>query len=123
MWDQLFDGHTRVLLERDYLRPWLAHQRWYSSTATGCGSEQIRVEDSIVLRRGPDPHFLVTLHVKCDDGSEQRYAVPLALAGSELADAIAKDTPQRVRRQHHRRAARRVVRSADRRERAPAARR
>ena len=35
VWDQLFDGHTRVLLERDYLRPWLAHQRWYTSTATG----------------------------------------------------------------------------------------
>jgi maltose alpha-D-glucosyltransferase / alpha-amylase len=96
VWDQLFDGHTRVLLERDYLRSWLAHQRWYSSTATGCGSEQIRIEDWIALRRGPDPHFLVTLHVKCVDGSEQRYALPLALAGSELADAISKDAPQRV---------------------------
>jgi maltose alpha-D-glucosyltransferase/alpha-amylase len=96
VWDQLFDSHTRVLLERDYLRPWLAHQRWYTSTATGCGSEQIRVEDWMALRRGPDPHFLITLHVKCADGSEQRYAVPLALASGGLAEAIAKDTPQRV---------------------------
>ena len=123
VWDQLFDSHTRVLLERDYLRPWLTHQRWYTSTATGCGNEQIRVEDWIILRRGPDPHFLITLHVTCDDGSEQRYALPLALASGELADAITKDSPQRIVAQHHRRAARRVVRSADRRERAAAARR
>ena len=34
--------------------------------------------------------------MKCDDGNEQRYALPLALASGELADAIAKDTPQRI---------------------------
>jgi maltose alpha-D-glucosyltransferase/alpha-amylase len=96
VWDQLFDSHTRVLLERDYLRPWLVHQRWYTSTATGCGNEKIRIEDWIILRRGSDPHFLVTLHVTCDDGSEQRYAVPLALASGALAEAIAKDSPHRM---------------------------
>jgi maltose alpha-D-glucosyltransferase/alpha-amylase len=96
VWDQLFDSHTRVLLERDYLRQWLTHQRWYTSTATGCGNERIRVEDSMILRRGPDPHFLITLHVTCDDGSEQRYALPLALASGGLAEAITKDSPQRI---------------------------
>jgi maltose alpha-D-glucosyltransferase / alpha-amylase len=94
VWEQLFDGHTRTLLEREYLRPYLANQRWYAATA--CGAERVRIEDWTTLRHGRDPHFLITLLVQCTDGTEQRYAVPLAMASDEFGDAIAKDTPARI---------------------------
>jgi maltose alpha-D-glucosyltransferase / alpha-amylase len=94
VWDQFFDVHTRTLLEREYLRPWLANQRWYSSTAGV--AQAVRIEDWITLRRGPEPQFLITVHIRCDDGTEQRCALPIAMAADEAADTIAKESPRRV---------------------------
>jgi maltose alpha-D-glucosyltransferase/alpha-amylase len=94
VWDQILDGHIRVLLEREYLLPFLARQRWF--LATVCGMPRIRVEDWITLRSGRLPVFLMFVAVECTDGTEEHYSIPITMAEGTVADDVLREQPQRV---------------------------
>jgi maltose alpha-D-glucosyltransferase/alpha-amylase len=94
VWDQILDGHVRVLLEREYLLAFLTRQRWF--TATVCGTPRIRIEDWITLKGGRLPVFLLFVAVECTDGSDEHYAIPLATADDHTVDTVLREIPQRV---------------------------
>ncbi len=94
VWDQLLEGHIRTLLERDYLLSYLTAQRWFTSTV--CGTPAVRIDDWCVLRKGRDPQFLLIVAIECTNGQEERYALALASASEENADAILKNAPHQV---------------------------
>src|SRR4051812_11030554 len=63
------------------LAAWLPQQRWFGGKSRRIAA--VRVDDSIDLGDGT----LHVVHVTLDDGSEQRYAVPLQPA-SVPTDAL-----------------------------------
>jgi maltose alpha-D-glucosyltransferase/alpha-amylase len=100
VWDQLLDGYVRTLLERRYLQPYLARQSWFTSTV--CGAAPIRIADWIVLRpgstgnKGPDPLFLLFVCVACEDGGDERYVLPLAMASNAAAETVRQEAPHTI---------------------------
>jgi maltose alpha-D-glucosyltransferase/alpha-amylase len=94
VWDQLLDGHIRTLLEKRYLQPYLARQRWFTSTV--CGTPTMRIDDWVVLRKGPDPLFLLMVTVECTDGTDERYVLPLAMVSNAAADKVRKEAPHTI---------------------------
>jgi maltose alpha-D-glucosyltransferase / alpha-amylase len=94
VWDQILDGHIRVLLEREYLLPFLTRQRWFVSTV--CSTPRIRIEDWVTLRSRRLPVFLLFIAVQCTDGTDEHYAIPLTTVEGTEVDTVLRDTPQRV---------------------------
>ncbi len=94
VWDQILDGHVRVLLEREYLLPFLSRQRWFTSTV--CTTPRIRIEDWVTLKGGRLPIFLLFVSVECTDGTDEHYAIPLATADDANAETVLRETSSRV---------------------------
>jgi maltose alpha-D-glucosyltransferase/alpha-amylase len=94
VWDQILDGHVRVLLEREYLLPFLQRQRWFVSTV--CTTPRIHIEDWIALKSGRLPVFLLFVAVECTDGTEEHYTIPLAMAEGANVDTVLREIPTRV---------------------------
>jgi len=93
-WHNLLDSGTRVVLERQALRPFLQRQRWFASK-----SRELRrawFSDWTLIRRGPEPAFIALLSAEYADGWKESYLAPLALVSGEQADHLLKTTPGSV---------------------------
>jgi maltose alpha-D-glucosyltransferase/alpha-amylase len=94
VWDQMFDGHVRTLIERRCLERFLSRQSWY--TAAACPSSAPRIEDWTVVVPGAEPKMLATVLVHCEQGPDERYLLPLATASGEAAARILAERPAHV---------------------------
>ncbi len=84
VWDSLFDGHARRVLERDALVPFLRRQRWFGGKSRRVSRAQF--VDWATLRRGPQPIFLAVVEVTFDGGERERYFLPLTTATGEATE-------------------------------------
>ena len=90
-WQNVFDGGTRTVLERNALIPFLQRQRWFASKSRQV--RQARFTDWTVVRSGPTPAFLTIASLEYDDGWTESYFVPLALVGEDQARGALADAP------------------------------
>jgi maltose alpha-D-glucosyltransferase / alpha-amylase len=79
-------GSTRSLLERRYLAAFLRRQRWFQKRAAGLADA--RITDWATIRGGKEPVMAALVTAKFDDGREDQYFMPLAMASSVRADDI-----------------------------------
>jgi maltose alpha-D-glucosyltransferase/alpha-amylase len=93
-WQNLLEGGTRGVLEREALRPFLQRQRWFGSKSREI--RNVRFTDWTTLRTGMQPSFLAIVSLDYTDGWTESYVVPLALLAGEAADAFAKAMPAAV---------------------------
>jgi maltose alpha-D-glucosyltransferase/alpha-amylase len=93
-WQNLLDGGTRAVLERQALRPFLQRQRWFASKSRDI--RQARFTDWAPLRKGASPSFAAIAGVEYADGWSESYFVPLALLAGDAADACLKTAPGAV---------------------------
>jgi maltose alpha-D-glucosyltransferase/alpha-amylase len=90
-WQNVLDGGTRGVLERQALRPFLQRQRWFASKSREI--RQAQFTDWTLLRAGANPSFLAVIAVGYVDGHSEAYLAPLALVSGEAADTALKTTP------------------------------
>jgi maltose alpha-D-glucosyltransferase / alpha-amylase len=93
-WQNVLDGGTRAVLERQALRPFLERQRWFASKSREI--RQARFTDWAPLRKGATPSFLTIASVEYTDGRTESYFMPLSLLAGEEAQAALKTTPANV---------------------------
>jgi maltose alpha-D-glucosyltransferase / alpha-amylase len=86
VWDAIFDGSMRTIIERQALMPFLQRQRWFGGKARQLASA--RFLDWAILRRGAEPAFLTIVEAQYRDGERERYVLPLAMAGGAKAADI-----------------------------------
>jgi maltose alpha-D-glucosyltransferase/alpha-amylase len=91
-WETLLDGNVRTLIERESLVPFLQRQRWFGGKARAIRAAHF--VDWGVLRKGQHPIFITIVSVEYEEGSPERYLVPLAIVGGPAADAVVANTPQ-----------------------------
>jgi maltose alpha-D-glucosyltransferase/alpha-amylase len=93
-WQNVLDSGTRVVLERQALRPFLSRQRWFASKSREI--RQARFTDWAPLRNGAAPAFLAVVSVEYADGWTESYFTPLSLLTGDAADAALKSNPAAV---------------------------
>jgi maltose alpha-D-glucosyltransferase/alpha-amylase len=93
-WQNVLDGGTRNVLERQALRPFLERQRWFGSKSREI--RKVRFTDWSALRNGLTPAFAAIVSVEYTDGWTESYVVPLALLSGDAADAVLKTVPAAV---------------------------
>src|SRR3954469_5307168 len=93
-WNNVLDGGTRGVLERQALLPFLRRQRWMVPAAREI--RLARFADWSSLRSGPTPAFLAIVTVEYVDGGSETCVLPLALVDGEAADAALKQMPSCV---------------------------
>jgi maltose alpha-D-glucosyltransferase / alpha-amylase len=93
-WQNVLDGGTRAVLERQALKPFLTRQRWFASKSREI--RQARFTDWAPLRTGAAPAFMTIASVEYVDGWTESYFMPLALLGGEAAEAALKGNPTSV---------------------------
>jgi len=93
-WQNVFDGGTRAVLERQALKPFLQRQRWFASKAREI--RRVEFSDWTTLRTLRDPSFITVASVEFTDTSRESYLVPLALLSGEEADRALKAWPGSV---------------------------
>jgi maltose alpha-D-glucosyltransferase/alpha-amylase len=86
VWDAVFDGSMRSIVEKQALVPYLQRQRWFGGKARAIGAA--RFVDWTTLRRGAHPAFLAIVEVEYRDGGRERYVLPLAMISGAEADAV-----------------------------------
>ena len=86
VWDAMFDGSMRHIVEKRALVPFLERQRWFGGKARAVLAA--RFADWVTLRRGAHPSFLTIVEVEYRDGARERYVLPLAMASGEHAARI-----------------------------------
>jgi maltose alpha-D-glucosyltransferase/alpha-amylase len=79
-------GSTKALLEQRYLASFLRRQRWFQKRAAALGDA--RLSDWATVRAGKEPVMATLVVAKFDDGSEDTYFMPLAMASGARADEI-----------------------------------
>ncbi|HEY7473720.1 MAG TPA: maltose alpha-D-glucosyltransferase, partial [Vicinamibacterales bacterium] len=87
-------GSTRSLLERRYLASFLRRQRWSQKRAAALADA--RITDWATIRGGREPVMATLVTAKFDDGREDRYFMPLAMASGARADEILQHAPDGV---------------------------
>jgi maltose alpha-D-glucosyltransferase/alpha-amylase len=93
-WQNVLDGGTRQVLERQALAPFLQRQRWFASK-----SRQIRragFSDWMEIRKSTNPAFITILSVDYTDGWSESYFVPLSLVSGADAERALRDAPATV---------------------------
>jgi len=93
-WQNVLDGGTRAVLERQALTPFLQRQRWFASKAREI--RRATFSDWTTLRTGRDPSFLTVVSVEYADSWMESYLVPIALLSGEHADRALKQMPGAV---------------------------
>jgi maltose alpha-D-glucosyltransferase/alpha-amylase len=89
VWDAMFDGSMRTIVEKRALVPFLERQRWFGGKARAVAGA--RFVDWGTLRRGAHPSFLTIVEVQYRDGGRERYVLPLAMASGEHADLVDRE--------------------------------
>jgi maltose alpha-D-glucosyltransferase / alpha-amylase len=93
-WQNVLDGGTRAVLERQALRPFLPRQRWFASKA-----REIRravFSDWATLRGAREPSFVTVVSVEYSDAWTESYLAPFALVSGEEAERALKENPGAV---------------------------
>jgi maltose alpha-D-glucosyltransferase/alpha-amylase len=93
-WQNVLDGGTRAVLERQALRPFIERQRWFASKSREI--RQARFTDWASLETGSAPSFLAIASLEYTDGRTESYFVPLALLDGEAAVNALKTAPVSV---------------------------
>jgi len=94
-WRNVLDAGTRLVLERQALRPFLQRQRWFGSKAREI--RQARFTDwASIQTTSTDPSFLTVVTLEYDDGWRETYLLPLALLSGEAAARVLKHAPGAV---------------------------
>src|SRR5215813_7623273 len=93
-WRNVLDAGTRLVLERQALRPFLQRQRWFGSKAREI--RQARFTDWATIQNGTDPSFLTLVTLEYDDGWRETYLLPLALLSGEAAARVLRRAPSAV---------------------------
>ena len=91
VWETLFDGHVRRLIERQCLPTYLPRQRWFSGKSRTL--LEARFVDWGLLRKGRDPAFLTLVEVTYADGGSELYCLPLAAASGPEGERLAESCP------------------------------
>jgi len=91
VWDSIFDGSMRTIIERRALVPFLQRQRWFGGKARQLA--YVRFLDWATLRGGQHPAFLTILEAQYRDGGSERYVLPLAMASGADAAAVEHQYP------------------------------
>jgi maltose alpha-D-glucosyltransferase/alpha-amylase len=86
VWDAVFDGSMRSIVEKQALVPYLQRQRWFGGKARAIAAA--RFVDWTTLQRGAHPAFLAIVEVEYRDGGRERYVLPLAMISGAGADAV-----------------------------------
>jgi maltose alpha-D-glucosyltransferase/alpha-amylase len=89
VWESMFDGAMRTIIERQALRPFLQRQRWFGGKARGIASA--RFVDWATLRRGAHPAFLTIVQIEYLDGGREQYVLPLAMSSEAEAATVDRD--------------------------------
>ncbi|MBU6408933.1 MAG: maltose alpha-D-glucosyltransferase [Verrucomicrobia bacterium] len=84
-WEELFQQRTPNLFERA-LRAWLPSRRWFG--AKGRTVKNVRIQELIPVPLDNDRAFLAFLQVEYIQTEPDLYALPLAAAFGEAADAV-----------------------------------
>ena len=77
-WPSLLSGAPRGMLERRILRDFIVKQRWFAGKGTAISKLRIWSHGELTAPSGS--WLLGLVVVRFDDGSEQYYSVPLAIA-------------------------------------------
>jgi maltose alpha-D-glucosyltransferase / alpha-amylase len=93
-WQNVLDGGTRAVLERQALRPFLQRQRWFGSKAREI--RRAAFTDWAAIRTLRDPAFVTVVSIEYTDSSRESYLVPLALASGEEAERVLREAPAAV---------------------------
>jgi maltose alpha-D-glucosyltransferase/alpha-amylase len=93
-WQNMLDGGTRAVLERQALRAFLSRQRWFAAKSREI--RQARFTDWAPLRGGAAPAFLTIASVEYTDGWTDSYFLPLSLLAGEAAETALKTVPGAV---------------------------
>jgi maltose alpha-D-glucosyltransferase / alpha-amylase len=94
VWDSVFDGGLRSIMERQALVPFLERQRWFGGKARPLAAA--RFVDWVSLRNGAHPAFLTIVEAEYRDGGRERYVLPLAMSSGHDAGAIEHERPTGV---------------------------
>src|SRR5581483_6950471 len=93
-WQNVLDGGTRAVLERQALRPFLERQRWFGAKSRAIRTA--RFSDWTAIRTGSNPAFIAIVNVDYDDGWTESYVLPLSLISRDAAERAIKETPNAV---------------------------
>jgi maltose alpha-D-glucosyltransferase/alpha-amylase len=94
VWDSVLDGSMRSIIEKQALRQFITHQRWFGGKARELA--HARFLDWATLRRGTYPAFLTIVEVDYRDGGRERYVLPLSMASGADAAALEQRSPQAI---------------------------
>ena len=93
-WQNVLEGGTRTVLERQALKPFLQRQRWFASKAREI--RRAEFSDWTAIRTGREPSFLTVVSVEYSDGWTESYLVPIALVSGEEAERALRQSPGAV---------------------------
>jgi len=93
-WNNVLDGGTRSVLERQALLPFLRRQRWMVPAAREI--RLARFADWSMLRASATPSFLAIVAIEYADGGSESCLLPLALIDGDAASDALKQTPGAV---------------------------
>jgi maltose alpha-D-glucosyltransferase/alpha-amylase len=87
-------GSTRTLLEQRYLASFLRRQRWFLKRAAALSG--VRLPHFTTIRAGREPVMATIVTAKFEDGREDTYFMPLAMASGARADEIVQQSADGV---------------------------
>jgi len=93
-WETLLEGNVRTLIERDMLPPFLQRQRWFGGKSKGLRAA--RLIDWGLVRRGPQPLFVTIVEVEFEDGSRERYFLPLTVCAYDDVKGLEERAPTAI---------------------------
>jgi maltose alpha-D-glucosyltransferase / alpha-amylase len=93
-WQNALDSGSRMVLERQALRPFLERQRWFASKSREI--KQARFTDWTAIRLGRHPAFLTIVSIEYTDGWTESYFVPLAFVADDDGERAVKTSPVSV---------------------------
>ena len=89
--DTLIQGNAREGLERA-LPDFLKGQRWFGGG--GRAMRSVKLVDAVRVQAKPLPVYISLLRVTFEDGSVERYFLPLAAARGEAAERVMETRPR-----------------------------
>jgi maltose alpha-D-glucosyltransferase / alpha-amylase len=93
-WQNVLEGGTRIVLERQALVPFLRRQPWVPPSDQDL--TRASFADWVTLRPGPTPAFLTIVQLDRANGEHEQYLVPLAFLSGDAAERILTSAPAAV---------------------------